>query len=162
LFQSYDEIFIRHEINDILGIFELFRIYIVLRSLVNTSIYSSPRSSRLCQQNGVDHNLLYSIKCILNEEPLRAIFVVFVITLIFLGVGLKLSEGVLTRNNPHLSPTGFEDYSNCFWCVFITMGTIGYGDYFPKTILGRGVIFATALTGIVVSSILIVSLSAYL
>jgi hypothetical protein len=98
----------------------------------------------------------------LNEEPLRAIFVVFVITLIFLGVGLKLSEGVLLRNNPKLPATGFEDYANCFWCVFITMGTIGYGDYFPKTILGRGIIFATALTGIFLSSILIVSLSAYL
>ena len=145
-----------------MGIFELLRIYIVLRSLVNASIYSSPRSSRLCQQNGVDHNLLYSIKCILNEEPLKAIFVVFVITLIFLGVGLNLSEGVLLKDNPGLPPTGFEDYSNCFWCVFITMGTIGYGDYFPKTILGRGIIFATTLTGIVVSSILIVSLSAYL
>lgn len=108
LFQSYDEIYITHEINDIMAIISLLRIYIVLRSLVNISIYSSPRSSRLCQQNGVDHNLLYSIKCILNEEPLRAIFVVFVITLLFLGVGLKLSEGVLVRNNPTLPKTGFE------------------------------------------------------
>lgn len=91
LFQSYDEIYIVHEINDILSIIELFRVYIVLRSLVNITIYSTPRSSRLCQQNGVEHSLLYSIKCILNEEPLKAIFVVFVITLIFLGVGLKLS-----------------------------------------------------------------------
>lgn len=143
-------------------IIALLRIYIVLRSLVNVTIYSSPRSSRLCQQNGVDHNLLYSIKCILNEEPLRTIFVVFVITLIFLGAGLKLSEGVLIRNNPFMPPTGFEQYNNCFWCVFITMGTIGYGDYFPKTFLGRVIIFTTALTGIVLSSLLIVSLSAYL
>ncbi len=109
LFQSYNEFYLTHEINDIMAIFSLLRIYIVLRSLINISIYSSPRSSRLCQQNGVDHNLLYSIKCILNEEPLRAIFVVFVITLIFLGVGLKLSEGVLLRNNPILTKkTGFE------------------------------------------------------
>ncbi len=145
-----------------MAMLSLFRVYIVLRSLVNITIYSSPRSSRLCQQNGVDHNLLYSIKCILNEEPLRAIFVVFVITLIFLGIGLKLSEGVLLANNPTLPVTGFEQYSNCFWCVFITMGTVGYGDYFPKTFPGRTIIFVTALTGIVLSSILIVSLSAYL
>jgi potassium intermediate/small conductance calcium-activated channel subfamily N protein 2 len=93
---------------------------------------------------------------------LKAIFVVFVITTIFLGAGLKLSEGVLLHNNPTLNPTGFEEYNNCFWCVFITMSTIGYGDYFPKTLLGRAIIFATALIGIVLSSLLIVSLSAYL
>ena len=74
-----------------MSMLSLLRIYIILRSLVNITIYSSPRSSRLCQQNGVDHNLLYSIKCILNEEPLRAIFVVFLIAMMFLGVGLKLS-----------------------------------------------------------------------
>jgi hypothetical protein len=74
---------------------------------------------------------------------LKAIFVVFLITLIFLGVGLKLSEGVLLKDNPGLPPTGFEDYSNCFWCVFITMGTIGYGDYFPHGSLK----FVAALEG---------------
>ena len=42
------------------------------------------------------------------------------------------------------------------------MSTIGYGDYSPKTLLGRSVIFATALTGVVLSSLLIVSLSSYL
>lgn len=90
-----------------MSMLSLLRIYIILRSLVNVTIYSSPRSSRLCQQNGVDHNLLYSIKCILNEEPLRAIFVVFLITVMFLGVGLKLSEGLLTVNNPTMNSNGF-------------------------------------------------------
>lgn len=66
VFESYDELYIVFEVNDILAIVELFRVYIVLRSLVNITIYSSPRSSRLCQQNGVEHNLLYSVKCILN------------------------------------------------------------------------------------------------
>lgn len=42
------------------------------------------------------------------------------------------------------------------------MATVGYGDYYPKTFNGRCVAILTAVSGIIVSSLLIVSLSAYL
>lgn len=42
------------------------------------------------------------------------------------------------------------------------MATVGYGDYFPKTFPGRTVAFLAATSGIIVSSLLIVSLKAYL
>jgi hypothetical protein len=42
------------------------------------------------------------------------------------------------------------------------MGTIGYGDYFPKTLPGRFICVLTAITGVILSSLLIVALSAYL
>jgi hypothetical protein len=42
------------------------------------------------------------------------------------------------------------------------MGTIGYGDYFPGTYLGRLIAFAAALSGIIWASLLILTLSQYL
>lgn len=42
------------------------------------------------------------------------------------------------------------------------MSTVGYGDYFPKTIPGRVFVIMAAVSGILLSSLLIVSLSAYL
>jgi len=42
------------------------------------------------------------------------------------------------------------------------MSTVGYGDYFPKTLVGRSLIIVTAITGVLLSSLLIVSLSIYL
>lgn len=56
----------------------------------------------------------------------------------------------------------FTDYANCFWCVIVTMGTIGYGDYYPRTIPGRFICILTAVAGVILSSLLIVALSAYL
>lgn len=44
----------------------------------------------------------------------------------------------------------------------ITMGTVGYGDVVPKTYLGRAILFFASITGIIISSLLILTLSTYL
>lgn len=161
LFQTYDEVYLNHSYNDILSLLLVAKIYIVVRAIINISTFSSPRATRLCYQNGFQHNLLYVVKCLLNESPLSAIAVNFVGMLMVFGYALKLSEGVLFLYNPGLS-TGFESYQNCFWCTFITMATVGYGDYYPKTLPGRAIILITAISGVLLSSLLIVSLSLYL
>ena len=137
------------------------KIYIIFRALINITAYSSPRASRLCYQNGFEHNILYIVKCILHEHPLTAICINFVIFLIVFGYGLKLSEGLLFVYNAGLT-TGFESYQNCYWCIFATMSAVGYGDYYPKTLPGRIIILITAICGVLLSSLLIVSLSLYL
>ncbi len=42
------------------------------------------------------------------------------------------------------------------------MGTVGYGDYSPLTYLGRFISFSAAISGIIISSLLILTLSRYL
>lgn len=153
---------VKHRVNDLLTLVSLSRIYIVMRSMINLTLYSTPRASRLCSHNRVEHSLLYTVKCLLKEEPVKIITLVFLINEIALGFGLRLSEGSLMYNNPQILATGFENYINCYWCVFITMATVGYGDYFPKTMPGRIVGIFAAASGIILSSLLIVSLSAYL
>lgn len=161
LFQTYNEVYLNHSYNDMLSLLLIVKIYIVVRALINISTFSSPRAIRLCYQNGFQHNLLYVVKCLLNESPLSAIAANFVGMLMVFGYALKVSEGVLFLYNPGLC-TGFESYANCFWCIFITMSTVGYGDYYPKTLPGRSIILITAISGVLLSSLLIVSLSLYL
>lgn len=161
LFQTYDEIYLNHSYNDLLALACILKVYIIVRSLVSITTYSSPRASRLCYQNGFEHSLLYIVKCILHEQPLTAIGINFLALIMIFGYALKITEGVLFLYNPE-TITGFEEYNNCFWCIFITMSTVGYGDYYPKTLPGRIIILVTAISGVLLSSLLIVSLSLYL
>lgn len=58
--------------------------------------------------------------------------------------------------------SNFNNFEDFVWCIVITMGTIGYGDYYPATYAGRMIAFAAAISGIIMASLLILTLSQYL
>lgn len=160
--ETYDLTYVDHQVNNILALFLLIRCYIVLRSVVNNTKFASPRASRLCRIHLCEPNFMYSVKCILKEYPLRALLTMFMMLLFIFGHGLKLAEGPLKAIEGAAAKMDFTDYSNCFWCIIVTMGTIGYGEYFPRTLPGRFICILAAVAGVILSSLLIVALSAYL
>lgn len=63
--------------------------------------------------------------------------------------------------NPVTLPdkTGFEDYGNCLWFTFITMTTIGFGEYRLITTMGRILAVIVSIFGVMVNSFMVVALS---
>lgn len=88
---------VQHDLNDLLCLLSLFRVYLVVRALINITEYSTPRAVRLCNYNRINHDLFYSIKCLLQEHPLWSILAVFLIQVIVLGYGMRLTEGTISR-----------------------------------------------------------------
>ena len=41
------------------------------------------------------------------------------------------------------------------WCVLVTMSTVGYGDYYPLTHVGRIVMVASMVAGTIYSSLIV-------
>lgn len=66
LTETYNNRVLNHRTNDLLTLFSLLRIYIVMRSTINLTLYSTPRASRLCTQNRVEHDFMYTVKCLLK------------------------------------------------------------------------------------------------
>ena len=48
---------------------------------------------------------------------------------------------------------------NCMWNVIITLTTVGYGDLYPKTLMGRFVGVIIAFWGVFIVSFFVVTLN---
>ena len=75
----------------------------------------------------------------------------------------RLFEKDYYNTHPQLTSdmSGFQDYDNflnVMWLTTVTMTTVGFGDYFCKSHLGRLMSTIVAFFGILIISLLLVSL----
>jgi voltage-gated potassium channel Kch len=59
----------------------------------------------------------------------------------------------------HISGYDWTYLWNSMWCVIITMTTVGYGDFVPKTNLGRTVAVLACIWGNFLISLMVISLT---
>src|SRR5215831_15937408 len=68
------------------------------------------------------------------------------------GAGVYLAE----LGNPHANITNLGD---AFWWAVVTIATVGYGDYYPVTAVGRAIAVIVMFAGIGIFVLLVGTLS---
>lgn len=129
---AYDT-YINYQLNDILLCFSFIRIYLFLRCALVVSPFMNPRSKRVCYMNGTDASLLFAIKAYMKQRPYVAITISVIVTIVVFGYMLRIFEGPISE----ASKQDFTKVGNCMWCVVVTLATVGYGEFYMKTTLGR-------------------------
>lgn len=133
-----------------------FRAYHIPRYYLYGSMYMDNRAVRVWRLYGHEWELMFAAKSVFNESALTIFPVLYLGMAVAVGTLLHFNEQQAYNQIPTLSNF---NWSNSFWWSIITMSTVGYGDFFPKTDFGRAVGVCCTFIGVFLSSLSTVGLN---
>lgn len=133
----------------------LLRIYLIWRIFEHYSSWNDEDSEEICNLCLCEGGVKFSIKAELKERPYTVVISVLFFSIMFFGVALRTAE------RPFMVVSGKDwDYIwNGMWCIIITMATVGYGDFYPTTHLGRLIDVIACFWGTFLVSLMVLSLT---
>lgn len=133
----------------------LIRVYLIIRVLLTSSFFMGTRSQRVCHMSGTEASFMFSVKALMKKKPYSVLIVSLILSVGLFGFTLRIFERPLST----ASGQNFNAISNSFWLTLITMTTVGYGDFFPKSNIGRLVGIIIAFWGVLFVSLFVVTLT---
>jgi len=148
-------------LDNILTSFLIFlRSYHLLKLIALNSSYNQYESERICLECNSPLNFLFLIKAEFKNRPFSLVGLVMLVSIFVFGYSVRSIEMFFMYGA--LDPTKVLDwryYWNGFWCVIITMSTVGFGDFYPVSILGRAIIVIACFWGTFLISLMVAALT---
>jgi hypothetical protein len=152
---------VTYEINDILLLLTLWRGIYLIRFVVVWTKYYSDKSDRISKMMGYHLSLFFSIRCLIIRYPFRMLGFLTLLVCTLLSYMIHIIEGKIEQDG---KVSQYASISNCMWNMYVTLTTgisililVGYGDIYPSSNLGRLVIVTCAIFGVVIVSLIAVS-----
>lgn len=153
--------------NEFFSLLVLLRVVMVFRILLGNSRYYTNSAHRICRLTGCNNGYLFVIKGLMKNNPFEVLFAALFLSLITFAYALKVCERPLIyalSQKTKQDPVGNDvsNYYNSLWVTIVTMTTVGYGDFFPRTIPGRAIAFFSCMIGVVVVSLMTIIISNFI
>lgn len=135
------------------------RVYLLFRYYSFYSPWADDKAEKVCNDCNTLGGISFAIKAELKERPYFVVGVLMVLSIVIFGYGLRNVEVAFIKS---VDKNLFQDWTyiwNGFWCIIITILTVGYGDYYPQTHLGRMISVVACLWGTFLISLMVVSLT---
>lgn len=137
--------------------FCLLRFYNVLKVPEQYSIWTTEESTKICKKYKFTPDTSFLVRAELAKRPYFAVFSSLFITLVLFGLGVRMFETTYVAEDGTVDEF-FWQFVNTFWFIIVTMVTVGYGDGYPKTHMGRFVALWVGVVGTLLVSLMLVAL----
>jgi potassium intermediate/small conductance calcium-activated channel subfamily N protein 2 len=135
----------------------LMRAFLIPRIVWHYSKMSGERATAVCGEHGCEADILFVFRALFKEKPFLMLSFGMFISIFVFALGVRVYE------RPYQRDLGSsQDYNyvwNSMWLVVLTMTTVGYGDFFPTTHLGRLIIIISCFWGVFLVSMMVVTLN---
>lgn len=115
----------------------------------------STRGQRVCQMNGGEANYLFAIKSFMKSQPYLIMVINLSISLFYFGYLIRIFDESLTE----VSNQNFKPINNPVWLSIVTMTTVGYGDFYPKSSPSRLIGILCAFYGVYFVALFLIALT---
>ncbi|CAI2360776.1 unnamed protein product [Moneuplotes crassus] len=147
---------IKYLLSDFILMFMFTRIYILVRNIFNHTEFSDPYAKLHCERYGFTAGTRFCFKCYLSKYPGMTVMGTLTLSVMYLSYLMRIAERpawIIYREWPDVGPIYW------IYLVIITMTTVGFGDFYPLTIVGKIITVLTALWGGFIIGLLIVSVT---
>lgn len=130
------------------------KLYSFLRIIAAYTRYNNKMSDKYCEMYGGEADTAFALKAIQKDKPFYMLSFGLVGISVMLGILLRMFEILDTVNG-----SDYAFYTNGIWNVIVAMTTVGYGDFYAKTHVGRLILVAGIILGTLLVSLTIVALT---
>ena len=135
--------------------FILTRIYLLFKFYVNYSKWGGVFASMVCSECNAKGGFHFTYKAGIKERSFTFVIIIMGFTILIFGYALRNSEISFVRYVPEKYFQDWTSIINGFWFMTTNILLLGYGDFYPTTLLGRIITFCTCIWGIILEGILI-------
>jgi hypothetical protein len=150
---TYAETEYTFKLNYLLIILAIFKSCFFTASLFIKSRYMSPRAERICNMYGARSGVIFCLRSIFKDSPFSFITTTFIISVFLFSFLFRIAEYQIYPVSP------LAMYADMAWMTVITMTSVGYGDYTPKTPIGRLIGALCVSWGVLIVSVMVVVLT---
>ena len=129
--------------------------YTVIRTVFLTNIFSKPRSQRVWAMTGCYADFEFSVKAQFKASPSISLIVTTLVSVFSWAQMLRIYERPLSD----FTGQNFNMFPTSLWNIIVTMATVGYGDVYPKSKFGRLLGSFWCVWGVILTSMMVVTLS---
>jgi hypothetical protein len=161
---------ITYDYDSLLSIPLAFRCFALLPLCIDEFAGMNSKSARVIERfNNVRLDVGFTVRLLLDRFPMQFALSFFTVTIVTFAFALHVAERPVcyspaaaeaTWCNPYTMGTkDFSNFANAVWNAIITALSVGYGDIYATTQLGRFIAAATAVAGAINVATLISAVS---